>query len=136
MVTALRGPLNWLLPNAIAANGDLLVGPVPKGTPIGLISNFGPLPQDPGFFAWVGRAWKLIGLGLRLRHDMAAMPANASDATAAQIFTPLGRELYSLSICPDYVLNRGHYFGTDKFPEEPELSDSDKRALIEFLKTF
>jgi hypothetical protein len=38
--------------------------------------------------------------------------------------------------CPDYVVNRGHYFGTDKFSEEPGLSDDDKRALIEFLKTF
>lgn len=30
---------------------------------------------------------------------------------------------------PDYILDRGHMFGT-------ELSDEDKRALIEFLKTF
>ncbi len=29
---------------------------------------------------------------------------------------------------PDFVLDRGHLFGT-------ELSDEDKRALIEFLKT-
>ena len=29
---------------------------------------------------------------------------------------------------PDFVLDRGHMFGT-------ELSDDDKRALIEFLKT-
>ena len=29
---------------------------------------------------------------------------------------------------PDFVLDRGHMFGT-------ELSDEDKRALIEFLKT-
>jgi hypothetical protein len=41
-----------------------------------------------------------------------------------------------LSKCPDYIVNRGHYFGTDAFPEEPGLSDPDKRALIEFLKTF
>ena len=30
---------------------------------------------------------------------------------------------------PDYRLDRGHMFGT-------ELSDEEKRALIEFLKTF
>jgi hypothetical protein len=30
---------------------------------------------------------------------------------------------------PDFVLDRGHLYGTD-------LSDEDKRALIEFLKTF
>ena len=34
------------------------------------------------------------------------------------------------------MVNRGHYFGTDAFKEEPGLSDEDKRALIEFLKTF
>jgi hypothetical protein len=31
--------------------------------------------------------------------------------------------------CPDFVEDKGHYFGTD-------LPDSDKRALIEYLKTF
>ncbi|HEY7578782.1 MAG TPA: hypothetical protein VH855_14405 [Acetobacteraceae bacterium] len=134
-VRFLHGPLNWLLPGAFAANGDLRIGPIPKGTPIGLISNFDPLPDDPGLFAGVARAWKLLGLGLRLRHDMAAMPANADDATAHRIFTPLGRELYALSVCPDLVVNRGHYFGTDRFPEEPGLNDSEKRDLIEFLKT-
>jgi hypothetical protein len=48
----------------------------------------------------------------------------------------LGRNLYEFSACQDYVVNRGHYFGTNKFGEEPGLSDADKRALIEFLKTF
>lgn len=41
-----------------------------------------------------------------------------------------------LSKCPDYIINRGHYFGTSYFKEEPALSDADKRALIEYLKTF
>jgi hypothetical protein len=57
--------------------------------------------------------------------------------------------MLKLSKCPDFVVNRGHYFGTAKFNEteslsedersfgaEPVLSDDDKRALIEFLKTF
>ncbi len=135
VVTFLHGPLNWLLPGAFAANGGLRIGPIPAGTPIGLISNFDPLPEDRGLIAGTARAWKLLGLGLRLRHDMAAMPANADDATAREIFTPLGRELYDLSMCPDFVVNRGHYFGTDMFAEEPGLSDSEKRDLIEFLKT-
>ena len=41
-----------------------------------------------------------------------------------------------LSKCPDHIINRGHYFGTSYFKEEPALSDADKRALIEYLKTF
>ncbi len=41
-----------------------------------------------------------------------------------------------VSKCPDFVVNKGHYFGTNLSKEEPPLSDDDKRALIEFLKTF
>jgi len=136
VLAALSGPVNWLLPGSFDAQGNLRLGPIPKGTPVGLLGNFDPLPQRPGFFAGVARAWTLLRLALRLRHDIAAMPANVDDATAAKILTPLGRELYALSVCPDYVVNRGHYFGTDLFPEEPGLSDADKNALIAFLKTF
>ncbi len=45
-------------------------------------------------------------------------------------------DMVKLSKCPDYVVNRGHYFGTSQFAEEPGLSDADKLALIEFIKTF
>jgi hypothetical protein len=31
-------------------------------------------------------------------------------------------------------VNRGHYFGTSSFQEEPGLSDDGKRALIEYLE--
>jgi hypothetical protein len=37
-------------------------------------------------------------------------------------------DLYKLSACPDFIEDKGHYFGTD-------LPDGDKRALIEYLKT-
>jgi hypothetical protein len=35
--------------------------------------------------------------------------------------------LVGLSKCPDYVVNHGHYFGTD-------LPAADKEALIAYLK--
>jgi hypothetical protein len=44
--------------------------------------------------------------------------------------------MLKLSKCPDFVVNRGHYFGTNLSPDGAGLSDDDKRALIEFLKTF
>jgi hypothetical protein len=44
--------------------------------------------------------------------------------------------MLAVSKCPDFVVNRGHYFGTGRVPGEPALSDRDKRALIAFLKTF
>ena len=40
-----------------------------------------------------------------------------------------------MSKCPDYVINKGHYFGTDLFTEEPGLTDNQKHDLIAFLKT-
>jgi len=51
-------------------------------------------------------------------------------------FADLVPTMLALNKCPDFVVNRGHYFGTDKARGEAPLSDSDKRALIEFLKTF
>ena len=55
---------------------------------------------------------------------------------ARRVFANLVEPLLTLSKCPDFVVNRGHYFGTSFFKEEPALDDADKRALIEFLKMF
>jgi hypothetical protein len=44
-------------------------------------------------------------------------------------------DLLTVSKCKDFVVNKGHYFGTSYFGEEPALSDWDKYVLIEFLKT-
>ena len=47
--------------------------------------------------------------------------------------------MLALSKCPDFVVNRGHYFGTgieSGRTRARRSSDDDKRALIEFLKTF
>lgn len=129
------GIANLLFPGMFTTEGGLQIGPIPKGTPVNLLGNFDVLPETPGIGADLSRSWKLLALFARLRHDLAAMPKNPDDATAQKIFTPLGRELYDLGNCPDYEINRGHYFGTDMFSEEPGLNDADKNALIEFLKT-
>ena len=44
------------------------------------------------------------------------------------VYMFLHRNLYELNSCPDFIEDKGHYFGTD-------LPDADKRALIEYLKT-
>jgi len=59
-----------------------------------------------------------------------------SDEEAAKVFKSLVPDLIKVSKCPDYVVNKGHYFGTGYLKEESPLSDEDKRALIELLKTF
>ena len=42
--------------------------------------------------------------------------------------------MLQVSKCPDLVINKGHYFGTSYFTEEPGLSDAEKTDLIAFLK--
>ncbi|HEY6322004.1 MAG TPA: hypothetical protein VJA16_10650 [Thermoanaerobaculia bacterium] len=68
----------------------------------------------------------------------AAGPARSKvdDSVRLARHPPLAKPLLELSKCPDLVVNRGHYFGTSYFQEEPGLSDDDKRALIELLKRF
>ena len=39
------------------------------------------------------------------------------------------KRLLEVSTCPDFIEDKGHYYGH-------ELSDEDKRALIEYVKYF
>jgi hypothetical protein len=111
--------------------------------------------QDPA--EYLRNLSKLL---VRLKADL-LLGANASDEELGKSFANLRDSLLANSKCPDFVVNRGHYFGTAQFnvPEqdknepdsnsksvlsederafgtEPVLSDEDKHALIAFLKTF
>lgn len=116
--------------------GGLEIGPIPAGTPVGLLTNLNLLPDDSDFAGRVNHDAKLLALIIRVKHDLARLPKDASDQEARRVLDNLVEPLMDLSKCPDYVVNRGHYFGTDRFGQELGLVDSDKRALIEFLKTF
>jgi hypothetical protein len=107
------------------------IGPIPKGTPVSLLTN---IDLEIG----LRDKAKLIGVVLDIKAKLKRI-AGASETEAAKIFKEdkeLVQKLIELSKCPDYVVNKGHYFGTSFFKEEPPLSDEDRRALIEFLKTF
>jgi protein-S-isoprenylcysteine O-methyltransferase Ste14 len=130
-----RRIVNWFFPGAMNAAGDVRLGPIPQGTPIDFIGNFNPLP-DAGLWADITKGWGLLKLLVRFQHYASSLPANASNEQAQALFEPVARQFHALSKCQDYEVNRGHYFGTDLFAEEPGLSDADKNALIEFLKTF
>lgn len=134
-VSALRRPINWLVPNAITANGDLRIGPIPKGTPVALLGSFGPLSEDTRLSAQLAHGWAVLKFLVHFRSYLAALTPEATEDESRKLFAPVARDLYAMSKCPDLVVNRGHYFGTDLLAEEPGLADADKRALIEFLKT-
>jgi hypothetical protein len=146
---ALRPLQSWLhrlAPWLIDASDNITLGPVPAGVPVNLLANTKLLAEgdDP-----VRHAADLLALSVRMKHDLATMPVGATNEQRIARFADLKEPLLRLSKCPDFVVNRGHLFGTDAFNAqadlsadekafgtEPVLSDADKRSLIAFLKTF
>ena len=134
----LQGLLGWgerWFPYLFNESG-IEIGPIPPGTPINLLANLNIRPEDQVLLDRIQHDRKLLELAVKIKRDLKALGDNPSDDDARRVFANLVEPLMNLSKCPDYIVNRGHYFGTSYFKEEPGLSDEDKRALIEFLKTF
>ncbi|WP_298436161.1 hypothetical protein [Geobacter sp.] len=120
----------------IFSGGGIEIGPIPAGTPVSLLASLDMMPDDldaPGRIAY---RKKLLKLALKIKRDLKELPKDASDEEARKVLANLVGPLMEMSKCPDYLVNRGHYFGTGYKSDEPGLSDQDKRALIEYLKTF
>jgi hypothetical protein len=131
----LRGALHRISPDLVNAQGDLRIGPIPAGVPVDLLANLRPLPESSDPLAIAAQGANLAKLLLRLQIDLAKLPKDATDEQLRATFANLAGPMMALNKCPDFVVNRGHYFGTALLAEEPALSDSDKQALIAFLKT-
>jgi len=113
----------------IIGDGGIELGPIPQGTPVNLLSNVNLLPDGMSVRDRDAKVGKLL---LEFKLNLLKL---GKDVNADSVRQVLGNQLLELSKCPDFVVNRGHYFGTSFFKEEPGLSDADKWALIEFLKT-
>lgn len=131
---SLEGWGKWLLPNIINEDG-IQIGPIPRGTPVSLLASLMVLPEEPSFWDRLNHRRRVLDLVLSINSKLKALGPTADDARAQEILKPLSAQFMALSKCPDYVVNRGHYFGAG-YDGEPALSDDDKKALIEFLKTF
>jgi hypothetical protein len=130
--------------------GDLNVGPFPKGMPVNVLMNFDPeAPIGRRLAALRGLCAMLGTLRAEDEKERASQEArrvvleNApstledklprlyrfSDADRLKVFEQeAGPALMAVSKCPDFVLDRGHYFGE-------ALTDQEKRDLVAFLKT-
>ncbi len=98
-------------------------GPIPKGTPVNLLANTDLEKHN----AW--KLGKLFVHSVKVMRDIRTQGLTGDAATQRWLSSPVVKELYALNSCPDFIEDRGHLFGT-------ELPDADKRALIEYLKTF
>ena len=130
--------------------GDLVVGPFPKGMPVNALMNFDPeAPPNLQLAALRGVCDMLGTLRAEDEKERASeearrvAPDNApmtpedklpkfyrfSDADRLKVFEQkVGPALMAVSKCPDFVMDRGHYFGE-------ALTDQEKTDLIAFLKT-
>ena len=121
---ALRALAPWLFDDE-----GIRLGPIPPGTPIGLLANMNMLSDSNDPKEQAAYELKVADVLLKVVTALKAAGPNASVDDARTAFKGLVEPLLSINKCPDFVVNRGHYFGSG-------LSDADKRALIEFLKTF
>jgi len=115
------------LPDALGAyadaKGSVNIGPIPKGTPINLLANTN---LELGGFSKDARLAQLLLRTIDALKDIKREELTGDAATRRLM--RLVPDLYELNSCPDFIEDKGHYFGTD-------LPDADKRALIEYLKT-
>ncbi|HWM69784.1 MAG TPA: hypothetical protein VNO35_24615 [Steroidobacteraceae bacterium] len=97
---------------------------IPKGTPVNLLMNLNPQAPTPNLIRAVAGLTRGLILSQRAR-----LSQHADDTKVLEIFQrEAGQALLEASKCPDFVLDRGHWFAQD-------LKDEDKQALKEFLRT-
>ncbi len=120
----LMDPLQRWLP-WLFSNKGIQLGPIRAGMPVNILANIDMDKKE--------QVGKIL---LRTYKDLKALPLDASNEEARKGFANLVQPLLDVSKCPDFVVNRGHYFGTDYSKKTPGLGDEDKLALIEFMKTF
>ncbi len=114
-------PVLAVLPNGWL-NGEykgIDIGPIPRGTPVNLLMN-----MDPAKTQKMGpAALALVRAMLQINKE------HLTGDAAYNVFAKVaGQPLMEASKCPDFVLDRGHWFGE-------ALTDEEKEALIAFLKT-
>ena len=98
--------------------------------PVGLLTNIDLLGTELPEDQQRAHREKLLSLAKRAAEEL------KRNKDLRLILPALVDDLLAVSKCKDFVVNKGHYFGTDYLAEEPGLSGADKYALIEFLKTF
>ncbi|MGO6968270.1 hypothetical protein [Rhizobium leguminosarum] len=138
-VKPFTGMLNKVAGWAFKKDGSITVGPFPAGFPINALTNTELLPDNDeedkfaNYKRLIAAGPALIGafseLGGQCTPEELADPAVLAKAEKVVRDTKLVDRLVGLSKCPDYVVNGGHTFGAD-------LSQSDKNALISYLKQF
>ena len=103
--------------------GDVRIGPIPKGTPVNLLASINP-EADPSDLK------QAIRITIKELSEAESMHLDESERLK-RLRERVAPALMKVSRCPDFVMDQGHYFEWFK-----AMTDADKEALIELLKTF
>ena len=112
--------LKNLMPELAAYDFDPALLRVPKGTPLNLLTNINPRDAKAVLQAYIDGV--LDGRPKDQFNQLRTV--NAAKGQAALV-----RKLLEVNTCPDFIEDKGHYYGH-------QLGDEDKRALIEYMKYF
>ena len=136
-----------LLRQLVDGEGNLQLGPIPQGMPINLLASLQPLAESKDAKVIGDHYHQVLVALVELKKALLSIKGKTlTDPALRQAFSPLRAPLMALNKCPDFVVNRGHYFGTAQFNQgltpdekawgtEAPLNDADKKALIAFLTT-
>ena len=105
-----------LPPDARSARTGIEIGPIPDGHAGQPAREPGPGPErsERRSSSVKHRREAARSSLLKIKHDLEALPARTrATRRRARSFANLVEPLLELSKCPDFVVNRGHYFGTD-----------------------
>jgi hypothetical protein len=113
----------------LVSDDGIVLPNIPEGTPVSLLASvdlLGVDERDPQVRKQHQK--KLVALLKQVIRDLKSNQNPFANPDIQQMFLQMSK-------CPDFVVNKGHYFGTSLQANEPALSDEDKRALIAFVKT-
>ena len=104
---------------------ELRIGPIPKGTPVNLLANI----NNELSFGDPVRLARLVKVLIKVKAGLKRIKAeNLNEEESLVLLKELVPDLLEVNKCTDFIVDRGHEYGS-------HLSDDDKNALIEFLKT-
>lgn len=104
---------------------EIKIGPIPKGTPINLLSNIDLAAGEADSDAKKADLVKaLAGLSAKL---LKIKVLKLDERKTIEQLEKIVPDLLEVNKCPDFEVNRGHDFGKT-------LKVADKRALVAFLK--
>jgi hypothetical protein len=139
-VRPLLGVSATLLPALFSANGPqpgVVLGPFPTGMPVEMLANLQMTLDQGSMLDGLRLDADVLSAVSKLYSALKGARGKTDEEARRIVFAPeVVDALMKVSKCPDYIVNRGHYFGTGRLGGEQPLTDEEKLALISFLRTF